>query len=654
MREEMFIDVQRWRRNVVVILSLFFTGSVYGVTFEVSNSDELQAALTTAASNGGDDEILLAEGTYAGNFKYTAAESAALVMRSLEPELQKVVLDGEYRAYVLKIVPGCFKVDLTIDGLKVTKGKSDEAGGGIVFVSEGGAFTSLSQCDLAEQEKGSLTLKNVSIEGNYAQDGAGLKANGLGEAKISNTTFLNNGHYINPSLAENNPGGAGSGHIGLQAEKLTFVSNVIGAIASPFDGSRPTLGNNFFTSAVDLQSFSNSTIAECSISLIEGNSFKGISTLLMESASAAVPGAAEPSTVIEEVIPFRDVVNINGGECAQIRGNTFAALKGASINLGAKVVNDNRFDGLRLTQKIAITTDELVGNVFSQVLRGVGGWASALGTRQGTIVGLNVLGLSATTTNAALIGVVNNRFDDLGGAVDVMGSTRVVSNVFSKIQDSCALRVAGNQIQVRNNTVARVGSSGICVVINSYPNASVEVINNIVWPATSESLGIDIERIGYGSQTTLTNNIFQNASELWDVEEGNLVVDPAFFDVENGDLHVRAGSVAVNGGFSDGFFDAASVDLDGNLRVLDGAVDIGAYERATTALHPADTNGDSSISSAEFEAYNSAWRANEAWTTSPVLIPVDFVTRAGYLLQKGGSYKNIGVGKPATWTPVNE
>jgi len=33
---------------------------------------------------------------------------------------------------------------------------------------------------------------------------------------------------------------------------------------------------------------------------------------------------------------------------------------------------------------------------------------------------------------------------------------------------------------------------------------------------------------------------------------------------------------------------------------------------------------------------------------------VDFVTRAGYLLQKGGSYHNIGVGKPATWVPADE
>jgi len=64
------------------ILLLFTSLTLFGakalaVTFNVSNADEFQAALTTAGSNGGDDEIVLTPGTYGGNFKYTAGESAA-------------------------------------------------------------------------------------------------------------------------------------------------------------------------------------------------------------------------------------------------------------------------------------------------------------------------------------------------------------------------------------------------------------------------------------------------------------------------------------------------------------------------------------------------------------------------------------------------
>ena len=117
------------------------------VTFNVSNADEFQAALTTAGSNGGDDEIVLTPGTYGGNFKYTAGESAALTIRAGGDGEERAVLDGEFRAYVLKIVPGCYRVDLSLERMDIINGKSEEAGGGVAFVSEDGAFSSISQCE---------------------------------------------------------------------------------------------------------------------------------------------------------------------------------------------------------------------------------------------------------------------------------------------------------------------------------------------------------------------------------------------------------------------------------------------------------------------------------------------------------------------------
>ena len=77
-------------------------------------------------------------------------------------------------------------------------------------------------------------------------------------------------------------------------------------------------------------------------------------------------------------------------------------------------------------------------------------------------------------------------------------------------------------------------------------------------------------------------------------------------------------------------------------------------EIKSAGYHPADTNGDSAISQEEFDAYNAAWRTNAPWPNPPASIEADYVTRAGYLLQKGGAYKNIGVGKPVTWVPIDE
>ena len=240
------------------------------------------------------------------------------------------------------------------------------------------------------------------------------------------------------------------------------------------------------------------------------------------------------------------------------------------------------------------------------------------------------------------------RIDEQPGATDGSPSALISDNLIANVEAGCGLYTFGGNVSLLNNTVYRTKDSGICLEASGY--SVLNLSNNIVWPAAGLTEGLDIQRIGYGLSSTLTNNIFQTASELWDVEQNNAKLDPKFFDVENNDFHVLASSPAINAGSNTGI--TSSLDLDGSPRILDGTVDIGAYERSTTGLHPADSNGDSVISAAEFEAYNTAWRANDTWATAPSQIPVDFVTRAGYLLQKGGAYKNIGVGKPATWVPV--
>jgi len=181
-------------------------------------------------------------------------------------------------------------------------------------------------------------------------------------------------------------------------------------------------------------------------------------------------------------------------------------------------------------------------------------------------------------------------------------------------------------------------------------NAKVIVQNNIFKTENSE---VDLELEPLAALSVLRNNIIGEYSGFWITEQENLSRDPMFYDEEAGDYHLVSNSPAVDAG-SNEFVGSEEYDLDGNARIINGVVDIGAYERSTAALHPADTNGDQSISQVEFDSYNSAWRTSEAWPAAPAVIPVDFVTRAGFLLQKGEDYKNIGVGKPATWVPVDE
>jgi hypothetical protein len=247
--------------------------------------------------------------------------------------------------------------------------------------------------------------------------------------------------------------------------------------------------------------------------------------------------------------------------------------------------------------------------------------------------------------NCSAIGV-----DYLGYRTDFGGT--VVWNISNNLFDGVSLRTnkvykSRTEFLIRGNTFAYLGTP---VELGADIYSEVRLINNIFY---SPSLKKQFIQQAPFSRAELLNNVILDSDGFWDLAAENIAADPKFYDPESGDYHLAADSPAIDSGTNTTLSDA-DLDLDGNSRVLNGTVDIGAYERSTAALHPADTNGDSSISREEFDAYNNAWRANEMWPNPPASIEADYVTRAGYLLQKGGAYKNIGVGKPVTWVPLNE
>ncbi len=121
-------------RVVLLTLLILYIGHGLGETTTVSSTAELRTALENAASKGGENTIVLKDGTYSisadggGTFLYVSDKSGTLVLEA-ENSLS-AILDGESVGRILKI--NAFEpLDLKIENLVFQNGKaaSTEEGG---------------------------------------------------------------------------------------------------------------------------------------------------------------------------------------------------------------------------------------------------------------------------------------------------------------------------------------------------------------------------------------------------------------------------------------------------------------------------------------------------------------------------------------------
>jgi len=154
--------------------------------------------------------------------------------------------------------------------------------------------------------------------------------------------------------------------------------------------------------------------------------------------------------------------------------------------------------------------------------------------------GIATLLCNSTLTNNLVSG--NNAFN--GGGIFTVQSTNSLTNN----------SIYGN--------VGRNSGGGVYTAqgINS-------LSNNIIWGNNS---GI----FNNNSTLTITYSVVQGGF----AGEGNLNVDPLFVDRLNGDLRLLACSPAINTGSNAAIPMGITTDLDGNNRIVDGTIDMGAYE----------------------------------------------------------------------------
>jgi len=152
------------------------------VSHHVTNAAELHDALEEAKSNGEDDVIYLAAGTYEGNFLYAplVTEHKSLTITGESgTSAADIILDGQNSGITLNLYDGSEgpAAEIRIDGITVQNGNSTWNGGGI--------FAGLLDYD--------ISITNCIVRNNTAQRyGGGIHMESERSLTLENNLILDN------------------------------------------------------------------------------------------------------------------------------------------------------------------------------------------------------------------------------------------------------------------------------------------------------------------------------------------------------------------------------------------------------------------------------------------------------------------------------
>jgi len=257
-----------------------------------------------------------------------------------------------------------------------------------------------------------------------------------------------------------------------------------------------------------------------------------------------------------------------------------------------------------------ITGSSFVGNITGYRTNTTGG---ATSTKGGAILA----GGDISVRDSSFIG---NRSHN-GGAIYAFNGATLINNIFSGNSVTTApgsagggyggaLVLTGPSTVINNTITTNRASENIGGVIASVaPGESVQIVNSILWGNTvskyiapgEDPLPVSRIQLSRGGDVSLSYSILQGMYDPIPGEDpvdpknfpGVLDSDPQFVSLIDGDLHLSAGSPAIDSG--DNTVVSVATDIDGDPRFQDdqgtvdtgnGAapvVDMGAYEFAGIA-----------------------------------------------------------------------
>lgn len=248
-------------------------------------------------------------------------------------------------------------------------------------------------------------------------------------------------------------------------------------------------------------------------------------------------------------------------------------------NSGGGLYNsDNRDDDLRLTNVRFINNQaDRFGGAFhnfagSPIVTDVEFINNTSADEGGAIY----VTLGSPTINGALFR--SNSAEVSGGAVFVATEERevsIVNSVFDRntSQSGGAIYIDESNSSIINSTFANnEADNGAAIFSLLEGEERPTVTNSIFYDNQGNAIANE------GGLTVVTNSIVQGGY----AGDGNLDIDPAFLDSENGDLRLASSSPGIDVGNNEVVADPDPTnppqDIVGNPRIFNNTVDLGAYE----------------------------------------------------------------------------
>jgi hypothetical protein len=518
-----------------LVLSLILPSVIWAATFNVSDVSQFQSALTIASSNGEDDTINVAAGTYTitSTLTYTSTGDENHSLEIIGAVSGSTILFGSNTAQILNINTVEPDADITVRYIEFQNGNSSGYGGGLnisVDSSDISVENSEFNNNIAAENgggaslvsnSGSVTLQNCTFNNNSTgNDGAGLAAwTDTGTISISGSSFDNNS-----TATTGGDDGGGASAVTVSGQ-VTVTDNTFSNNESGDDGA------GLFTYVE----------GEGGIITISDNNLTNNQAGLGGGGSFTRVNLSGTVTVTNNTFMNNSTLNGGGGGSLVYCQSGSVSFTGNEYSNNTTSVSGGEPDGAGVWTWIGSGALTLTANRFYHNDAGRNGGGISLNSETGAITLANNI-------------FHNNYAVNLGGGVSIATGSAT----------------AGFYNDTFHENNAGDGGGGIDFYSLS-SSTNVHIYNAIIYGSAPQA----ISQSGVGSVLASYSDIDGGTGQSW-FGTGCIDAYPLFTDPTNGGFQLQAGSPCIDAGNSLPWI--PSTDFDGNPRVSGSEVDMGAFE----------------------------------------------------------------------------